>query len=66
LGRFAQARDELQLACELDPLSLVIHTTVGPQFSHQQHYDLAIKTFQKVLALDEHFGLAQFFSFRLI
>jgi eukaryotic-like serine/threonine-protein kinase len=61
LGRFEEARTELQLACELDPFSLVIHTTVGLQFLLERRSDLAIKTLQKVLALDENFGMAHYF-----
>ena len=61
LGRFEEARAELQLACELDPFSLVIHTTVGLQFLLERRDDLAIKTLQKVLALDENFGMAHYF-----
>jgi eukaryotic-like serine/threonine-protein kinase len=61
LGRFEEARAELQLACELDPFSLVIHTTVGLQFLLERRGDLAIKTLQEVLALDENFGMAHYF-----
>jgi len=61
LGRFEEARAELQLARELDPFSLVIHTTVGLQFLLERRGDLAIKTLQQVLALDENFGMAHYF-----
>jgi len=61
LGRFEEARTELQFACELDPFSLVIHTTVGLQFLLERRGDQAIKTLQKVLALDENFGMAHYF-----
>jgi TolB-like protein/tetratricopeptide (TPR) repeat protein/predicted Ser/Thr protein kinase len=61
LGRFEEARTELQCACQLDPFSLVIHTTVGLQFLLERRGDLAIKTLQRVLALDENFGMAHYF-----
>jgi len=61
LRRFDQARAELQVACDLEPLSLVIRTTVGLQFLLERHHDEAIEALRKVVALDENFGMAHFF-----
>jgi eukaryotic-like serine/threonine-protein kinase len=61
LRRFDQARAELQVACDLEPLSLVIRTTVGLQFLLERHHDEAIEALRKVMALDENFGMAHFF-----
>jgi serine/threonine protein kinase/Tfp pilus assembly protein PilF len=61
LGRFDQARVELQVACDLEPLSLVIRTTVGLQFFLERRHDEAIEALRKVVALDENFGMAHFF-----
>ncbi len=61
LRRFDQARAELQLACDLEPLSLVIRTTVGLQFFLERRHDEAIEVLRKVVALDENFGMAHFF-----
>jgi serine/threonine protein kinase/Tfp pilus assembly protein PilF len=61
LRRFDQARTELQAACDLEPLSLVIRTTVGLQFFLERNYDEAIEALRKVVALDENFGMAHFF-----
>jgi len=61
LGRFEEARNELQLACELDPFSVAVQTTVGLQFLLERRDDLAIKALQKVLLLDEDFGIAHYF-----
>jgi tetratricopeptide (TPR) repeat protein len=49
------------MACDLEPLSLVIRTTVGLQFFLEKRYDEAIEVFRKVVALDENFGMAHFF-----
>jgi serine/threonine protein kinase/tetratricopeptide (TPR) repeat protein len=61
LRRFDQARAELQMACDLEPLSLVIRTTVGLQFLLERRHDEAIEILRKVVALDENFGMAHFF-----
>jgi TolB-like protein/Flp pilus assembly protein TadD len=61
LGRFEEARTELQLACELDRFSVAIQTTAGLQFLLERRDDLAIKTLQKVLALDQDFAIAHYF-----
>jgi eukaryotic-like serine/threonine-protein kinase len=61
LRRFDQARAELQVACDLEPLSLVIRTTVGLQLLLERRHDEAIEVLRKVAALDENFGMAHFF-----
>ena len=61
LRRFDQARAELQAACDLEPLSLVIRTTVGLQFFLERNHDEAVEALRKVVALDENFGMAHFF-----
>jgi len=61
LGRFEEARTELQLACDLDPFSVAVQTTAGLQFLLERRNDLAIKTLQKVLVLDKDFGIAHYF-----
>jgi serine/threonine protein kinase/tetratricopeptide (TPR) repeat protein len=61
LRRFDQARAELQMACDLEPLSLVIRTTVGLQLLLERHFGEAIEVLRKVVALDENFGMAHFF-----
>jgi serine/threonine protein kinase/tetratricopeptide (TPR) repeat protein len=59
--RFEEARTELELACGLDPFSLVIQTTAGLQLLLERNGDLAIKKLKKVLELDEYFGMAHYF-----
>jgi serine/threonine protein kinase/tetratricopeptide (TPR) repeat protein len=61
LRRFDQARAELQMACDLEPLSLVIRTTVGLQLLLERRHDEAIEVLRKVVALDENFGMAHYF-----
>ncbi len=59
--RFEEARAELELACGLDPFSLVIQTTVGLQLLLERNGDLAIAKLKKVLEVDENFGMAHYF-----
>ena len=61
LARWEASRRELQLARELEPLSLVIRTTWGLQLLLERRYDEAIEEFARVIALDNNFGLAHFF-----
>ena len=61
LARFEASRRELQLARELEPLSLVIRTTWGLELLLERRHDGAIEEFARVIALDHNFGLAHFF-----
>jgi tetratricopeptide (TPR) repeat protein len=49
------------MACDLEPLSLVIRTTVGLQLLLERRLDEAIEALRKVVAMDENFGMAHFF-----
>jgi eukaryotic-like serine/threonine-protein kinase len=59
LGRFEEARQELKKAQELDPLSLLINTSVGRQLYFAHQYGSAIEQFQKTLQMDQNFVPAQ-------
>ena len=59
LGRFEEARQELKKAQELDPLSLLINTSVGRQLYFARQYTSAIEQFQKTLQMDQNFVPAQ-------
>ncbi len=61
LLRFDEAIREVHRALELDPISLVVNTTVGIQYYFAQDYNRAIKQLQETLELDAHFGVAHFF-----
>jgi eukaryotic-like serine/threonine-protein kinase len=59
LGRFEEARVELKKAQDLDPLSLLINTSVGRELYFARQYDPAIAQFQKTLQMDQNFVPAQ-------
>jgi len=59
LGRFEEARQQLKKAQELDPLSLLINTSVGRQLYFARQYASAIEQLQKTLQMDENFVPAQ-------
>jgi TolB-like protein/DNA-binding winged helix-turn-helix (wHTH) protein len=60
-GRHSEAIAELQRAQELDPLCLIITADTG--FAHYLagHYDLALQTYQKVLATNPNFVPVHFY-----
>jgi eukaryotic-like serine/threonine-protein kinase len=60
-GRFAEAREQVLRARDLDPLSLVVSTTLGLLAYFERQYDQAIAEFQQVLALDDNFLMAHYF-----
>jgi eukaryotic-like serine/threonine-protein kinase len=59
LGRFEEARQELKKAQELDPLSLLINTSVARQLYFSRQYAGAIEQLQKTLQMDQTFVPAQ-------
>jgi len=59
LGRFEEAKQELKKAQELDPLSLLINTTLGRQQYFARDYAGAIEQLQKTLQMDQTFVPAQ-------
>lgn len=65
-GRQEEAIAELQRAQELDPLSVIIDADTGFAYYLAGRYDLALKTYQKVLAANPnfvpvHFYLSQYY-----
>jgi TolB-like protein/Tfp pilus assembly protein PilF len=58
MGRELEARSEIEMAQELDPLSLAINTDVGFELYYSGHYDQAIEQLQFVLDLNPGFPLA--------
>jgi Flp pilus assembly protein TadD len=67
LGRFDEARREVQRAQELDPLSPIINASVGWVLFWQGHNDQAIAAFRTVLELapnfaNAHLGLCQTYA----
>src|SRR5437667_1577573 len=59
LGRSGEARTELKKAQELDPLSLLINTSVGRQLYFARQYENAIQQLKKTLDMDPNFVPAQ-------
>ena len=61
LGRFEEARNEIREALRLDPVSLAINATLGLTHYFAGEYDQAIKEFERALAMDANFPIANFF-----
>jgi serine/threonine-protein kinase len=59
MGRLEEGLRETKKAQELDPLSLIINTTIGWQLYLSRQNDLAIEQFQKVLDIDPRFAPAR-------
>ena len=55
LGRFDHARDELEIAMQLDPLSGIIREGLGAINTLSRKYDEAIEIFKELLTLDPSF-----------
>jgi len=58
MGRLDEAVAELRRAAELDPLSLIINTSIGGTLHFQRKYDEAIEQFHKTLDMQPDFPFA--------
>jgi serine/threonine-protein kinase len=58
MGREDQAIEEARRALELDPVSLVINTSVGLVLSGARRFDEAIAQLRKTIEMDRNFALA--------
>ncbi|MFY9803193.1 MAG: winged helix-turn-helix domain-containing protein [Candidatus Acidiferrales bacterium] len=58
MGRFAEARVEMQRAQQLDPLSLIIASDNAVIFYYARQYDAAIQQFREVLEMEPDFPRA--------
>ncbi len=58
VGRLGEAIAEIQKAIEIDPLSLVIKSTLGDELYFRGEYDRAIGEYRSTLELDKDFGEA--------
>jgi DNA-binding winged helix-turn-helix (wHTH) protein/Tfp pilus assembly protein PilF len=54
-GRTTEARREITIACEREPLSLQINTDLGFHYYYTGQYDEAVKQLQSVLAMQADF-----------
>jgi serine/threonine protein kinase/Flp pilus assembly protein TadD len=61
LGRFSQARAQIAIAREKDPLSLPILSTAGLIAYFERNPDEAIAEYQRCVEMDPHFGLGFYF-----
>lgn len=59
--RFDEAIKEIKIALDLDPISLVINTTVGLVYYYAGKYDEATEVFLKTLEVEPNFAMAHFF-----
>jgi TolB-like protein/DNA-binding winged helix-turn-helix (wHTH) protein/tetratricopeptide (TPR) repeat protein len=58
-GRFDEGLEEMKIARDLDPLSLVIIKDTGEVYYAARKYDQAIGFYRKALDMDSHFILAR-------
>jgi Tfp pilus assembly protein PilF len=56
IGAHDRALAELECARDIDPLSLIINTTLGIAFLSRRQYDRAIGYFRNVIDIDPHFA----------
>jgi TolB-like protein/Tfp pilus assembly protein PilF/tRNA A-37 threonylcarbamoyl transferase component Bud32 len=61
LGRFAEARQQVELACANDPLSPAIQIMTGLIAYYERKPQLAIREYQKALETESNFALAHCF-----
>ncbi len=59
--RFGEALQEVKNGLRTDPISLIIHVTVGVVLYYTRQYDLAIEHFRKTLEMDENFAMTHYF-----
>ncbi len=58
MGRTEESLAEIKQAQELDPLSLVINSSVGWMFHFARQYDQALEQCLKTVAMEPNFGVA--------
>ncbi len=66
LGRFDEAFPEMQLARELDPLSLIMQADNAVIFYYARQYDRAIQQFRAILDLDPDFTRAHIVAYAYV
>ncbi len=61
LGRFDEARSEIETARQIDPLNLAINVSLGMLYYFERRYDQAIEEHLKTLGMDPNWWLAHLF-----
>ncbi|RQV99985.1 MAG: tetratricopeptide repeat protein [Calditrichaeota bacterium] len=61
LGRFSEALTEAKKALELDPVSLVVNSSIGLIHYFAREHDTSIAYFRKTLEMDPDFPVTNFF-----
>jgi len=61
LGRFAEAKQQIELASANDPLSMAIQITSGLIAYYLRNFDQAISEYRKALETDDKFPLPHYF-----
>jgi len=61
MGRFADARIQLELARALDPLSLIINAHLGWLYYFERDYERSVAQLERTLELSPDYGLALYF-----
>ncbi|UCF63972.1 MAG: protein kinase [bacterium] len=65
-GRFEEAQKSINQALESEPLSLVIHSTIGLIHYFNRRYEQAIRHLEKTLLLDPNYPVTHFFLGRAL
>ena len=63
LGRHEEAIEEMMIARDLDPLSLIINQNCGLVYYFAEEYDQAEYYLKKLIELDEEFGAPHYFLY---
>src|SRR5258706_10962543 len=61
LGRFDEAREQIEIACNVDPDSLAIQMSGGVLSYFERRFDPAIAQYEKILGTHPDFAMAHYF-----
>lgn len=64
VGRFHEARSQLQCAQEIDPVSLIISSAMGAVLYFAREFERALDQIKETLELDADFSVARYFLAR--
>lgn len=60
MGKFEEGATEIKRGLELDPLSLIINTSLGRAYYYARNHDLAIEQLRRTLEMEPKFAEARF------